>query len=130
MSQKVTNKLRCDILNIDAHAFNNRSGSHILVYVDIPDVEDLSTKKLIVEQILLQSVKDEFSETYEDLEIEYFSYHNSITLCIYPTKISEELCIDLTEHIINIIQSINNDNLHEDMIEIKYYRSLIMTTIN
>jgi len=127
MNQLQLNNTRCDLLNIDTYTFNNKFGSRLTVYVDIPDVELPFNKQLIIEQILLQSVKDELSATYEDLEIDYFSYYNKIQLSIYPTNISEELCIDLIEHIINIIQSINHDNSHQDMVEIVYNRSLILT---
>ncbi len=121
-------KARCDTLNVDYHSFNKCSGAHILVYVDIPDVEEHVNKELIISQILLKSVKDEFEETYPDLELEYFHYYNKIEICIYPTLVGVELCLDLTEHIINIIDTIHDDNsLTDDMVELNYYRSVIIT---
>ena len=126
----IINKQRCDLLNIDACLFKTRSGSHITVYVDVPDVSELTHKELIISQVLLQSVKDEFSETYDDLDIEYFSYHNKIVLCVYPTQINETICIDLTEHIINIIASIQTDNQSDDMIQINYTGAVVLTAID
>jgi len=120
-------KERCEFLNIDNNVlrYGECMPSSIEIHFDIPQLQYQYEKELLIHTVLLPSIKDTINDTYPHLTIDYMYSYDMISLGFYPTPRQEELFIDIIEHIINIIETIYDDNKDtEDIIDIQYDRSI------
>jgi len=122
----LTIQQRCEMLNIENNVmrYGEGMGSCIDIYIDIPDLQYQYEKQLLIQSVLLPSIKDTLEDTYPHLTLEYQYTDDMIQVGFYPTPRCEEIFIDIIEYIISIIETINEDNEdQEDIIIINYDRA-------
>lgn len=119
---------RCEHLNIEHHLLRNGyeygMGHGIDIYIDIPDLQFLYERDLLIQTILYPSIADVLADTYPHINID-LRYCDDVILLTFEAKpIAEEIFIDIIEDIINLIETIHEENQHnEDMPDIQYDRA-------
>lgn len=119
---------RCEYLNIEHNLLRNGYeygiGHSIDIYIDIPDLQYKYERDLLISTVLYPSIADVLADTYSHINID-LRYCDDVILLTFEAKpIAEEVFIDIIEHIINVIETIYEDNQHiEDMPDIQYDRA-------
>lgn len=123
---------RCERLNIQNNLFLAWEGqySSIEIYVDIPDLQYKKDKILLIQSVLLPSIKDILDDTYPHLLLDYVITDDMIQVGFNTKPHNEETYIDIIEHIISIIETIHEDNQDtDDVIVIQYNRAITFLRI-
>lgn len=119
---------RCEYLNIEHNLMRNGYeygiGHSIEIYIDIPDLQFLYERDLLIQTILYPSIADILANTYPNINIE-LRYCDDVILLTFEAKpISEEIFIDIIENIINVIETLYEENQYnDDMPDIQYDRA-------
>jgi len=119
-----TMEQRCERLNIENNLFRAGIPSSIEIYFDIPDLQYDKDKILLIRTIILPSIKDILGDTYPHILLHYMIQPDMIQIGFNTEPNNHDTYIDIIEHTISIIETINEDNADiPDIITINYDRA-------